>query len=511
MGSPLVQASLKAPGFLGLNTEQSSAQQQERFATELENAVFDEAGKIVCRKGYSVLADGGPDSVDRVFVWRKDDSTKKLLAVGDAAGTATVYEMDETTVPYDTFTSHGTLNSTDVQFVNCNGFAIIVEDGQNPRYWSGGAGNFQAFAAATGTTANPKGGVALSAFGRLFIVSEDGKTLHASELQPDPSVGINWDNWFIDTTGNSGASAKDGWVIGRDFITAVSAIDDLLIIWGSESILLFTDVNGTVALADSISGVGCVNHRTVQHIGDDVLFRSANGLRSLRRTLERETPQLNDASAYVRSDFVDVVQGSASCGVFHHEAQFYLIGDNSHTYYFDTRQKLPGGALRACTWSLNFNDASYDIEDGELFFAIGDAVCKYTGYTDDAATYKLMIKSAWLDFGQQAIKILKKLAAIIYKGDGYQPKFYYAFDWNRAGEELVFGEALPVITGSEWNVAEWGIGEWGGDLEHSNLRTVQGSGSGLFVRYGLEFTVNGFEVGIHEVRVLCKIGKLAHV
>lgn len=511
MASPLVQAHLPAPGFLGLNNEQQAAQNEERFATQLDNAVFDESGKIEARKGYEVLASGTPDTVDRVFMWRKDKDTNKLMSVGDASGTATLYEMTTTSTEYDTFTSRGTMADTNVKLVNVNGYLCVFELGQSPKVWDG-TGTLANFAAATGTTSNPTGGIAASAFGRLFVVSQDGKTVLGSELQPDPkTTGINWDNWFIDTTGNAGGTAVDGWVYGRDFITGLGSINEYLVIFGNSMIMVFTDVNGSPVLVDSITGVGCVNQETIQHIGDDLVFMSHTGLRSLRRTIENETPQLNDVSAFVRTDVIDTIDDATANGVFDPEEGFYLLSDGGRAFCFDTKQELPGRAMRSSIWTLTPNSASFCACSGDLFLAIDDGVCKYSGYKDDTATYKFTYKSGWLNMNQNAEKILKKLNAVIYRGDSYTPKFSYAFDWDRNGEESAFGELIPVIVGSEWNVDEWGLAEWGGDVERVHSRYIQASGTGTWVRVGLEFIINGYEVGIHEMRLMAKMGKISHV
>ncbi len=512
MASPLTQASLRAPGFRGLNTEQQTAKSQEQFATVLENAVFDEAGKIAARKGFDKLADGGPDSISRLFWWRKSRTDSRLMCIGDASGTATIYEMTATTQAFDTFTSRGTFASTDIKLVNVNGYLVAVEQGATPQVWDG-TGNFANFAAATGTTANPTGGVAISAFGRLFITSADGKTVFGSELQPDPkTTGCNWDNWFIDTTGNSGATSKDGWTYGRDYITGLGAFSEFLCIFGKESVQLYSDPNGTLSLADSITGVGCVSQHTIANIGDDLLFLSNTGIRSLIRTLNKDTPSLNDISAFVRSDVVAQLSGSSDVQATYNPLDgFYLISSGDNCYMFDVRQYMPGGASRASVWTLEPDAMAYDPDNNRLFLAVGDAVGLHDGYVDDAASYKLTLKSAWLDLRRPNIKIAKKMAATIYKGDGYTPKFLVAFDYDENGEEVFFGEAIPTISGDEWNVAEWGIGEWAIDPEQVNQRYIQAAGSGLFIRYGLEFNINGNPVGIEEVRILAKLGKLAHV
>ena len=132
MAGLLAQVNIRGPGFYGLNTEQSASQTQEKWATKLDNAIFDEAGKIAARKGAQTVADSGPTTVDRVFVWRKSRSTTHLIAGGNASGTKTVYDMTQTTNPYDTFTSIGTTTGSDILFLNVNGYLVVIEQGETP-------------------------------------------------------------------------------------------------------------------------------------------------------------------------------------------------------------------------------------------------------------------------------------------------------------------------------------------------------------------------------------------
>ena len=63
MAKPLVTASLVAPAFLGLNTQESSVANDPRFALEANNCVIDEFGRLGARKGWSYrTSTGGTDA-----------------------------------------------------------------------------------------------------------------------------------------------------------------------------------------------------------------------------------------------------------------------------------------------------------------------------------------------------------------------------------------------------------------------------------------------------------------
>lgn len=507
MAGRLVQASIDSPGFLGLNTEQQSAQSREGVATELTNAVFDQTGRISSRNGWDATVTH-TESITELFWWRKDRTTAKLMAVADDEA-AELYEVTQTTNPYDTMTKIGDLADLDTHFANCNGFLCCAAQGFALKYWDGTT--FANFAAATGTTANPTGGVIFAGFGRLFVSSADGTVLYGSELQPNPSTGIDWDNWFIDITGSTGGSAKDGFVVGADFLTGACGIGDLLFLLGTNSIMQVADVNGDPAVVDSITGVGCVSQKTIRNVGDDILFLSSSGVRSMLRTFQKETPSLNDISAFVRGDLLASIEPSTARCEFSELDGFYVISDGSECYMFDLRQQLPGGARRTSLWTLAPDAWAYDPEDNQLFVAVGTKIGIYQDWDDDGSSYKLTLKSAWLDLSTNAIKIIKKLGGIFSAGDGYTPVFTLGFDYQKAADQRFSADILPSVSGDEWGLGEWNIAEWSQDADQLNRRYVQGCGNGLFVRYGVEFTVDGFEVGIQEIQMTAKLGKLAHV
>ena len=55
MALPLQSIDLIAPGFKGLNTEDSPLAQDPAFAEVADNAVIDKRGRIASRKGINVL------------------------------------------------------------------------------------------------------------------------------------------------------------------------------------------------------------------------------------------------------------------------------------------------------------------------------------------------------------------------------------------------------------------------------------------------------------------------
>jgi len=58
MSKPLVSASIAAPGFLGLNTQESSITLEDGYALEAINCIIDKYGRLGSRKGWELIASG---------------------------------------------------------------------------------------------------------------------------------------------------------------------------------------------------------------------------------------------------------------------------------------------------------------------------------------------------------------------------------------------------------------------------------------------------------------------
>ena len=124
----------------------------------------------------------------------------------------------------------------------------------------------------------------LSAYGRLWTadITNDTSTVYWSDLL----IGHNWSG------GTSGSiNISKVWPNGYDEIVALAAHNGLLIIFGQHSIVVYqgAEAPATMSLADTVSGVGCVNRNTVQSTGTDVIFLSNTGLRSFGRTIQEKS------------------------------------------------------------------------------------------------------------------------------------------------------------------------------------------------------------------------------
>jgi len=101
MTAPLVSTSIAAPGFYGLNTQESSITLESGFALVADNTIIDKYGRLGARKGWRYVTSGssninlkgahrfvGIDGVERVLSW---SDTKFYV------GTGTLTEITPTT------------------------------------------------------------------------------------------------------------------------------------------------------------------------------------------------------------------------------------------------------------------------------------------------------------------------------------------------------------------------------------------------------------------------------
>lgn len=99
MAAELQSVSIVAPGFAGLNTQDSSVALPKEFALRAENAVIDQYGRIAARKGWdnvnTTLGFNGEEP-SLIFEIVKSDGTTVIGSIGDKkifTGTTTLTQV----------------------------------------------------------------------------------------------------------------------------------------------------------------------------------------------------------------------------------------------------------------------------------------------------------------------------------------------------------------------------------------------------------------------------------
>ena len=503
MAQPLQSFNLVAPAFKGVNTEDSPIAQDPSFADVADNAVIDKRGRIAARKGVEVITTDktelGTDYVHKIHYFYDDAGNEEVLTAGNnkiMTGTTTL--TDVTPASY-------TITTNNWKIVNFNDKAYFFQRGYDPLVYDNATG-LRTFTVANGTAtdATLKCHEALAAYGRLWVVDNatDTQTIYWSDLL----IGTDF------TGGSSGSiDVSKAWPDGYDEVRALAAHNNALIIFGKHSILVYEGASSpaSMALADTVAGVGCICRNSVQHIGTDVLFMSNSGLRSLGRTIQEKSLPLSDLSLNVKTEIVSLIENRTlpTASVYSPENSFYLIAfpDQQTVYCFDLKGRLENGAYRVTRWT-SVPHKSFELKtDGTLYIGTSDGIGTYSGYSDNTTSYRFRYYSPGLTFGDPSkTKFLKKLRPTIVGASGTTVFMKWAYDFATDFNTYEFsvGNQTPAYYG----VDEFGIGEFtGGELTTRN--PVNTTGNGSIITIGLEADINGSFLSLQEINVLALIGK----
>jgi len=87
MAEQLVTSSIVAPGFYGLNTQESSVELNNGFALQAFNVVIDKSGRVGSRKGWqpthTTITALGTSSVKAIYELIAGDGTTYVVAAGN--------------------------------------------------------------------------------------------------------------------------------------------------------------------------------------------------------------------------------------------------------------------------------------------------------------------------------------------------------------------------------------------------------------------------------------------
>jgi len=510
MAQQLQSINLVAPAFKGVNTEDSPLAQDPSFAEIADNAVIDKRGRIAARKGHEVITTNktalGTESIRAIREFRDEAGNNKIFSVGNnkiLSGTTTL--VDETPGGY-------TITADNWKMVDFNNNVYFFQRGYQPLVYSNSSGAVQTLSSisgAAGVTSAIYGNEVLAAYGRLWTAdfTNNKSTIYWSDLL----IGHDWSG------GTSGSiDISKVWPDGYDEIVALAAHNGLLIIFGQHSIVVYQGAQApaTMALADTVAGIGCVDRDTVQYTGTDVIFLSHTGLRSFGRTIREKSMPISTLSKTITKDIIGLIQGESQFfrSLYSPEENFYLltfVGQET-TFCFDVRGVLEDGSFRVTRWPGSKFSAYERLANGTVYIGTIDGISEYKGYSDNGVKYRFKYFSPSLTFGDPSrLKILKKIKPTLVGANSATVfmKFAYDFGTSFSTTEFTVGNQQPAF----YNVNEFGansnpLSEFtGGEL--TNQRSLNAVGSGTTVVVGLESDINGFALSLQEINLLALMGK----
>lgn len=505
MAQQLQPITIAAPGFYGINTQDSPVDQPPRFASSALNCIIDQYGRVGARKGYQYvtttstgLSSAGITSIYEYVT--KANGTKVVISTGNnKVWTGTTTLTDATPASY-------TITANNWKPVELNEHVYFFQRGHEPFAYDETTGTVVKMSAvghAAGTP--PQANEALAAFGKVWVAdfAADKHTVYWS----DTLLGAKW------TGGATGSIDLDTvWPAGNDEIVALAQHNSFLVIFGRRSVIIYqgADDPSTMALYDAIEGVGCIARDSVQNTGTDVLFLSENGVMSLGRVIQEKSSPMRDISKNVRNALIESVINETGNirSVYSAEESFYLLSlpSNGIVYCFDMRGMLEDGSHRVTTWN-NINPLCFRVNrDGNIYMGHPNGITLYSGYSDNAQPYDMEYFSNPLSFGNPTgLKIIKKLAFTLIGGSGETVNIRWSYDYGFSFKSRQFTLASGIV--SEYNIAEFNVGQYSTGIILAR-KSIEASGAGFVSTVGVTAQINGSALSIQQIDVLALLGRL---
>lgn len=510
MAEQLVAASIGAPGFMGVNTQDSSVALEAGFATKALNCIIDKFGRIGARKGWEAINTANTDlddsNIEAIGELIGLDGTSYTIC----AGGGFIFKLSGSTLTTLTYGGGGsspTISANNWQMAPLNGVLYLYQSGHDPLVFDPAVSTttYRRLSEKTGHLGTAQNGnCAISAYGRIWNASTatSKSIVQFSDLL----------SGHVLSTGTAGTlDVSEIWPNGADEITALAAHNGFLYIFGRRQILVYSNAKDPSALKleDTVSGIGCCARDSVVVTGTDVLFLSDNGVRSLSRTVQEKSAPFRDISANVRDDLVNDLNTetlSSIKAVYSDSQAFYLITfpTSRTTYCFDTRRALPDGAARVTTWNL-VPKALFANRAKQVLMGFAGYVGEYTSHWDNGQSFRMSYFTNYFDLSKpNQIKVLKKISFTCIGGNNANVTLKYGFDYSSGmtARQITLGN----IVVAEYGIAEYGIAEYTTGIVFDNQR-VQAGGSGSILQIGVEAQVNNFELSLQKLDVFCKLGR----
>ena len=516
--SQQVQAySITAPGFMGLNTQDSSLDLATGFALVANNCIIDQYGRIGSRKGWTPVNSStgtlGSNAVKAVGELITADGTSWTIC----AGNNKIFKLVGATLTELTYGGGGTaptITDSNWQMATLNGGLYLFQIGHDPLEFNPTTSTttyrrISEMAGYSGTV--PQADAVISAYGRLWAANTAGNKTTVAWC--DVLTPANW------STGTAGTLNIDRvWPKGGDTIVALAYHNNFLFIFGKNTVLVYTGASTPTdttkfGLSDTITGIGCIARDSIAYTGTDLVFLSSTGVRSVMRTIQEKSSPLNDLSKNVRNDLMSAVNSETAStikAVYSPRDAFYLLTLPvlQTVYCFDTKGALQDGSYRVTTWDSITPLSFCKKQDGTLLLGKVGYVGSHTGYLDNTSIYRMQYFTNHTDLGTPSVaSILKRLNAVVIGGSNQYVTFKWGYDFT--GNYQSASTQIPSQGVSYYGIAEYNTSgvEYSGGTSLQTLK-VYPTGSGKVIQTGYEADINGLPLSIQKLEIHAKNGKL---
>ena len=513
---PIQSLSVVAPGFFGLNTQDSGITLSSNYALVADNCIIDKFGRIGARKGWVTQTVDGSTTLSGMpvkFMMEhvNADNTvvtisggnSKLLKEGDSGNTFT----DITPALY-------TITNDYWKGASLYDHALIVQEGHEPIVYTESATpatqtitDYTGVAQSYGTSF-PRD--VMAAYGRFWI--HDGSSIYWSTDIADVA--------FPTFSGGTSGFLNISSVLPNnvDTIVGLAVHNGFLIIFCEKNIVIYKGADnplGDFSLSDIIAGVGCIARDSIQRTGTDLLFLSDTGVRSLGRVLQEKSMPMRDLTKNVRDDLTALLQIAFAAdpqlkqvkSVYSEINAFYLISfpTSNIVYCLDTRQPMEDGSFRVTRW-VDYHATSFlRKQNRDLFIGYPNSINKYSDYLDGTGTYQMRFLSPYMDMQDSTqVKILKKVTATVIGGNGQSFIIKCGFDYIDSYDSYPF--IVDAGVSAQYNIDEYNIAEYSkGSLIDKVDASVGGSGN--VIQLGFETEVNNTSFSVQKLDIFMKTGR----
>jgi hypothetical protein len=530
MAEQIVTGTIAAPGFSGLNTQDSSIQLSSGFALEANNCVIDKYGRIGARKGWSKVNSSAAStgSFRAIYELVKDDGTVVISAANNKIYTGTT-TLTEAVVRNATDTGNLTYTISDDNWhiagmpydtgATPSGHAILAQAGHPTLLYHKLGATAHAHTGSYGfqrlgdvatnlpgsyTVSDFTPNVVMTSFGRVWVadIANDRQTVYFSDL-------LNPAEW---KTGTSGYLNISEVVPNNDPIIGLASHNGFLIIFCERHIVIYRNPvdPSQLVLEDVISGVGCIARDSIVSIGTDLMFLSAIGVQSLQRVVQEKSLPFRDVSKNVRDELLVNVSSELTKNikaVYFPTDAFYLLAlpSTGFTYCFDTRGVLENGGARVTIWKQIEPTAFCVTQDRQLYIGKKGYIGKYDTYEDDGAKYRMSYFTNYFDFGSATTnKILKRINVTAIGGSAQPIAIKWGYDYTR--NYFSRGITLQRVEVFEYGAAEYNVATYTNGIA-LDIANIPASGSGTVLQLGFESDIDGTPLSIQKIDFFLKQGK----
>jgi hypothetical protein len=515
--TPLITIPLVGPGFRGLNTELANAEgfNQTDWAAVLDNAVWDDLGRVTMRKGYLDQTTTGPGVTDKLYhvhEYLRQDGSVSLVCVSDAFK---IWLSNDDGVTWTDITGDldGLFTNLDLQFANFNDDLYIGIRGHRVHRYNDVLTQFTDI-----PTAPVSSGSLIGTYGRLWAGTDSNSQVGYCGLLD----GTDWSGTSAGTI-----DASNAWTDGQDTIEALASFGASLLFFGQRHILVYVDGAGSelgvdpdnLYVVDTIEGTGTTHRDSIVNIGEgDLWYLGPQGIQSLARVIADKVNPLTDISrnqrSFVQAQVTNHVGAAASVkAAYSHRERLvmFTFPETNRVLTYDLRVPLGDGEWRCSTWTTTDKIRGIVVRRNEdiLFGMDNGGVSKYTGYRDQATIYDLVYATPWLNFGQElhtAVKILKSGYMYIYGAGILSGTIRWGLDFRPLEYSMTFSNTYTA-SGAEWGSGEWAEDEFGEGVRMRKEEFALWT-EGQFIKYYMTMQSNtDAKVALQELALRVKPGR----